>query len=132
MRILIAAGGTGGHVYPALAAARSLSRRAPDVEFRWLGGRRGLERQLVPAAGYDFELLLARSLRTVDLSVATLLDPFRLAASVPQAAALMARWRPRAVFTTGGWLAMPVPVTKQRPGSRTPVSYTHLTLPTKA
>ena len=48
MRILIAAGGTGGHVYPALAVLRSLAERQPDLEVRWLGGRRGLERTLVP------------------------------------------------------------------------------------
>ncbi len=48
MRILIAAGGTGGHVYPALAVLRSLAERQPDLDVRWLGGRRGLERTLVP------------------------------------------------------------------------------------
>ena len=42
MRILIAAGGTGGHIYPALAVLRSLAQRQPDLEVRWLGGRRGL------------------------------------------------------------------------------------------
>jgi UDP-N-acetylglucosamine--N-acetylmuramyl-(pentapeptide) pyrophosphoryl-undecaprenol N-acetylglucosamine transferase len=108
MRILIAAGGTGGHVYPALAVARSLRERASDAAFRWLGGHRGLEASIVPAEGYDLDVLWLRSLRTVDLSPHTLLDPLRLGASYPQALALMARWRPSVVFTTGGYLAMPV------------------------
>jgi len=60
MRILIAAGGTGGHVYPALAVARSLRERAPEAQFRWLGGRRGLEASIVPAEGYPLELLVVR------------------------------------------------------------------------
>lgn len=108
MRILIAAGGTGGHIYPALAVARSLRERSADAEFRWLGGRRGLEAKLVPAAGYDLRRLWLRSLRTVDLSAHTVLDPLRLAASQPQAMAMMAAWRPQAVFTTGGYVAIPV------------------------
>jgi UDP-N-acetylglucosamine--N-acetylmuramyl-(pentapeptide) pyrophosphoryl-undecaprenol N-acetylglucosamine transferase len=108
MRILIAAGGTGGHVYPALAVARSLRERAPDAEFRWLGGRRGLESTIVPAEGYEYSSMLLRSLRTVDVSANTILDPLRLAASVPQATATLARWRPNVIFTTGGYVAIPV------------------------
>jgi UDP-N-acetylglucosamine--N-acetylmuramyl-(pentapeptide) pyrophosphoryl-undecaprenol N-acetylglucosamine transferase len=108
MRILIAAGGTGGHVYPALAVARSLSERAPDADFRWLGGRRGLEGNIVPAEGYRYDSLVLRSLRTVDASVHLVLDPLRLGGSVPQAAAFLARWRPDVIFTTGGYVAVPV------------------------
>ena len=108
MRILIAAGGTGGHVYPALAVAQSLRERAPDTEFRWLGGHRGLESTICPPEGYEVELLTLRSLRTVDLSRHTVLDPLRLVASYPQALAKLARRRPDAVFTTGGYLAIPV------------------------
>jgi UDP-N-acetylglucosamine--N-acetylmuramyl-(pentapeptide) pyrophosphoryl-undecaprenol N-acetylglucosamine transferase len=108
MRILIAAGGTGGHVYPALAVARSLCERAPDAELRWLGGRRGLEASIVPAEGYPLELLALRSLRTVEMSAHTLLDPIRLGASYPQALAKLARQRPDVVFTTGGYIAIPV------------------------
>jgi UDP-N-acetylglucosamine--N-acetylmuramyl-(pentapeptide) pyrophosphoryl-undecaprenol N-acetylglucosamine transferase len=108
MRILIAAGGTGGHVYPALAVLRCLRERRPDAEFRWLGGHRGLEREIVPAAGERLDLLWLRSLRTVELSVHTLLDPLRLAAAIPQAGAIIAGWRPQLLFTTGGYVAIPV------------------------
>lgn len=108
MRILIAAGGTGGHVYPALAVARSLRERAPEAQVRWLGGRRGLEASIVPAEGYPLELLVLRSLRTVDTSIHTVLDPLRLGASYPQALAKLARRRPDVVFTTGGYIAIPV------------------------
>ena len=107
MRILVAGGGTGGHIYPALAVVRAVRARV-DAEFRWIGGHRGLEARVVSAAGIRFERLLLRSLRTVDLSLATAVDPFRLAASFPQATALLARHRPAAVFTTGGYVALPV------------------------
>jgi UDP-N-acetylglucosamine--N-acetylmuramyl-(pentapeptide) pyrophosphoryl-undecaprenol N-acetylglucosamine transferase len=112
MRLLIAGGGTGGHIYPALAVARSLRdpRRNPgrDVELRWLGGHRGLESSLVRAAGIPFTRLLLRSLRLVQRDVHLVLDPLRLGASIPQVAALLVRERPAAIFTTGGYVAVPV------------------------
>jgi len=108
MRILVAAGGTGGHIYPALAVLGPLSQRRPDLDVRWLGGRRGMESDMVPTAGYRFDRLWLRTLRTVDVSAATVMDPIRLAASVPQALAFLARWRPDVVYTTGGYVAIPV------------------------
>jgi UDP-N-acetylglucosamine--N-acetylmuramyl-(pentapeptide) pyrophosphoryl-undecaprenol N-acetylglucosamine transferase len=107
MRVLIAAGGTGGHIYPALAVARSLLARPDRPELAWLGGQRGQEAALVPAAGVPFRKLLLRSLRTVDWDAHLLLDPLRLLGSVPQAAAILAATRPAAVFTTGGYVAIP-------------------------
>jgi UDP-N-acetylglucosamine--N-acetylmuramyl-(pentapeptide) pyrophosphoryl-undecaprenol N-acetylglucosamine transferase len=107
MRILIAAGGTGGHVYPALAVRRCLSERSPEAAVRWVGGHRGLERQLVPAT-VPFERLWLRSLRMVRLDIHRVLDPLRLLASLPQSLWLMLRWRPAVVFTTGGYVALPV------------------------
>jgi len=108
MRLLIAGGGTGGHIYPALAVARALRERDPDVRLEWLGGHRGLEATVVRAAGIPVRLLALRSLRSVDRSAHVVLDPIRLAASVPQAAALLARLRPAAILTTGGYVAIPV------------------------
>lgn len=107
MRLLIAGGGTGGHIYPALAVARSLGARPTAPELVWLGGHRGLEATLVRGAGIRLRRLALRSLRTVDVSVHALLDPLRLAASVPQAAAILALERPAAIFTTGGYVAVP-------------------------
>src|SRR3954471_8728307 len=120
MRLLIAGGGTGGHIYPALAVARSLLARPDGAELRWLGGHRGLEAALVPAAGIPFQRLALRSLRTVEKDVHLVLDPVRLGAAVPQAAAILARWAPpggprirarwgpAAILTTGGYVAVPV------------------------
>jgi UDP-N-acetylglucosamine--N-acetylmuramyl-(pentapeptide) pyrophosphoryl-undecaprenol N-acetylglucosamine transferase len=108
MRLLIAGGGTGGHIYPALAVARSLRARPEPLALSWVGGHRGLEASLVPAAGIPLTRLAARSLRTTSADVHAVLDPLRLAASVPQAAAVLARERPAAIFTTGGYVAIPV------------------------
>ena len=108
MRALIAAGGTGGHIYPALAVARSLRARHDDAELTWVGGHRGLEAGIVPAAGIPFRRLMLRSLRSVEMNLHAVLDPVRLGASVPQASALLLRERPDAIFTTGGYVAVPI------------------------
>jgi UDP-N-acetylglucosamine--N-acetylmuramyl-(pentapeptide) pyrophosphoryl-undecaprenol N-acetylglucosamine transferase len=107
MRVLVAGGGTGGHIFPALAALRELARRRPDLEVRWLGGHRGIESEVVPAAGYRLDRLSLRTLRTVDRSVATVTDPLRLAVSAPEAMVRMLRWRPDVLYTTGGYVAIP-------------------------
>jgi UDP-N-acetylglucosamine--N-acetylmuramyl-(pentapeptide) pyrophosphoryl-undecaprenol N-acetylglucosamine transferase len=108
MRLLIAGGGTGGHIYPALAVARSLRAQADGAELRWLGGHRGLESALVPPAGIPLRRLALRSLRSVEANVHAVADPVRLALSVPQAGAILAAERPAAIFTTGGYVAVPV------------------------
>lgn len=108
MRLLIAGGGTGGHIYPALAVASSLRRRAGAPELDWVGGRRGLEGRLVPPSGIPLRLLALRSLRSVGRDAHLVLDPIRLALSVPQALWWLLRRRPAAVFTTGGYVAIPV------------------------
>jgi UDP-N-acetylglucosamine--N-acetylmuramyl-(pentapeptide) pyrophosphoryl-undecaprenol N-acetylglucosamine transferase len=108
MRLLIAGGGTGGHIYPALAVADSLRRRPNPPELGWIGGHRGLEDRIVREAGIPLRRLALRSLRTVDRDVHLVLDPARLTLSVPQALALLARDRPAAIFTTGGYVAIPV------------------------
>ncbi len=87
--------------------ARSLRDRPNAPELVWLGGHRGLEAALVRAAGIPVRRLALRSLRSVDVSVHAVLDPIRLAFSVPQAAAILAREHPAVIFTTGGYVAVP-------------------------
>ena len=120
MRLLIAGGGTGGHIYPALAVARSLRARsgpadgarpagaqpavtgsAPELE--WLGGHRGLEGRIVPPAGIPLRRLLVRSLRSAGRDIHVVLDPVRLILSVPQAVLLLLLRRPAAILTRFSW-----------------------------
>ena len=91
--------------------ARSLLARPdrPDApELVWLGGHRGLEAELVRESEIRVRRLVLRSLRTVDRSIHTILDPVRLGLSVPQAAAILVRERPAAILTTGGYVSLPV------------------------
>jgi UDP-N-acetylglucosamine--N-acetylmuramyl-(pentapeptide) pyrophosphoryl-undecaprenol N-acetylglucosamine transferase len=108
MRLLIAGGGTGGHIYPALAVADALRRPSSPPDLHWIGGHRGLEDRLVRGAGIPLRRLVLRSLRTVGRDVHLVADPVRLALSVPQALAILAADRPAAIFTTGGYVAIPI------------------------
>ena len=102
--VLIMAGGTGGHVFPALALARLLRSRSYEVV--WLGTRRGLEARIVPQNNFPIEWLSVGGLR--GKSVMTLLAaPFRLAHALYQALRVMRRHRPIVVVGLGGFVTGP-------------------------
>lgn len=101
---MIMAGGTGGHVFPALATARVLQRRGYDIV--WLGTQRGIEARLVPAAGIPVEWLSVGGLR--GKGVTTLLAaPFKLATALLQALRAVRRHKPRVVLGAGGFVSGP-------------------------
>ena len=109
MRFVISGGGTGGHIYPALAVAQALRELRPEVDLAYVGGVRGFERRLVGEAGeMPYHQLAVRSLRSAGRDAHLVLDPMRLVAAAPQAWRLLGRLRPAAVFTTGGYLAIPL------------------------
>ena len=101
---MIMAGGTGGHVFPALATARVLARRGYDIV--WLGTHRGIEARLVPAAGFPVEWLSVSGLRGKGITT-LLAAPFRLAAALMQALRAVRRHRPRVVLGAGGFVSGP-------------------------
>lgn len=103
-RILIMAGGTGGHVFPALAVAEAL--QAEGAEVRWLGTRRGLEARLVPAAGIVLETLTVSGLRGKGL-LSWLGAPFKLSWALCQSLVVIMRFRPMAVLGMGGFASGP-------------------------
>jgi UDP-N-acetylglucosamine--N-acetylmuramyl-(pentapeptide) pyrophosphoryl-undecaprenol N-acetylglucosamine transferase len=94
-------------VYPALAVARALRDAQPDLELSYVGGVRGMERRIV-GDELPYHQLVVRSLRSSGRDAHLVLDPIRLAASAPQAWWLLSRLRPAAIFTTGGYLALPL------------------------
>jgi undecaprenyldiphospho-muramoylpentapeptide beta-N-acetylglucosaminyltransferase len=104
---LITGGGTGGHVYPALAVADELVRRGHDrAALRFVGSRRGLEATSVPAAGYGIELLPGRGVRRSLRPSAVLANVgavLGLVAAFVRAFRIVGRPRPRVVFGVGGY-----------------------------
>ena len=108
MRVLIAGGGTGGHLFPGFAVARSLRRLDPATEIHWVGGKRGIESRLVAAEGYPLTLLAAPSLRPAGAGLRAVAgDVVALLRSLPQSVALIRRVRPDVIFSTGGYVAIP-------------------------
>ena len=102
--VLIMAGGTGGHVIPALSVAQVL--RSHGVKVEWLGTRAGIEARLVPAANIPMNWINITGLR--GKSAATLLlAPFRLTAAVWQSMAVIRRLKPDAVLGMGGFASGP-------------------------
>jgi len=104
---VIAGGGTGGHVLPALAVGRALVRRGHDPStVRFVGSRRGLEARLVPEAGFPVTLLPGRGIvRRVSWQAVTAIAGIVLA--TVEATWLLARWRPAVVLCVGGYAAAP-------------------------
>lgn len=102
--VLIMAGGTGGHVFPALAVAEELTARGVAVS--WLGTQRGLEARVVPAAGYPLETVRVSGLRGRGL-LRLLAAPFMLAGALYQALRIEWRLRPLAVLGMGGFASGP-------------------------
>ncbi len=104
--VVIAGGGTGGHIYPALALADALRRADPDVAITCLGTERGLETRLVPTRGYDLALIppvpLPRSLTPQLLTV-----PGRLAGAVRAVTEVLARTGADVLVGFGGYVATP-------------------------
>ncbi len=103
-RILIMAGGTGGHVFPALAVARRLKEQGWQVS--WMGTKKGLESRIVPENGIDIDWVTVSGLRGKGL-LAKLRAPLMLLDACIQAAGILRRRRPDVVLGMGGFVAGP-------------------------
>ena len=104
--IVFAGGGTGGHLFPALAVAAELAKRHPEASISFIGDSRGLEQELVPAAGYPL-----RSLRVSGLKGRGALARIRAALAAAWAVCRCTRWmfasRPDLVIGVGGYASGP-------------------------
>jgi UDP-N-acetylglucosamine--N-acetylmuramyl-(pentapeptide) pyrophosphoryl-undecaprenol N-acetylglucosamine transferase len=103
--IMMAGGGTGGHVVPLLAVARQLQARGHTAVF--VGTRTGFEAKLVPAAGFSLEFIEIGGLKRVGV-VRTLRTMVQLPLSVLRVSSMIRRLRPSAIFSMGGYAAGPV------------------------
>jgi UDP-N-acetylglucosamine--N-acetylmuramyl-(pentapeptide) pyrophosphoryl-undecaprenol N-acetylglucosamine transferase len=107
MRLMIAGGGTGGHLFPGVAIAEELRRRAPDAPVRFVGTERGIEARVLPDLGWELELISVSGLKTVG-ALGALRGLFRLPRALWQARRAVKRWRPDAVIGVGGYASGPV------------------------
>ncbi len=103
-RLMVMAGGTGGHVFPGLAVAHHLMEQGWQV--RWLGTADRMEADLVPKHGIEIDFIRISGLRGKGLK-ALLLAPFRIVNAWRQARTIMKRWQPDVVLGMGGYVSGP-------------------------
>lgn len=113
--VIIAAGGTGGHVFPALAVARELESR--DVPVVWVGTQRGIEYSIVPESGFPLRLVKVTALRGRGL-IARLISAFNLIVALGSSVKIIRDERPQAVLGMGGYVAGPVCIAARLCGKR--------------
>jgi UDP-N-acetylglucosamine--N-acetylmuramyl-(pentapeptide) pyrophosphoryl-undecaprenol N-acetylglucosamine transferase len=109
MRIVFAAGGTGGHILPAISVADELRSRRGRLEALFIGTRAGLEAKLVPEAGYDIRYISAKGVRGRGLA-ARVRSAASIALGFVQSLRLLARFKPDVVFGSGGYASAAVVV----------------------
>ena len=102
--LMIMAGGTGGHVYPALAVAHAL--QADGVDIFWLGTREGIEARVVPENKIDVEWISISGIKGKGL-LALIVAPFKILYAIVQTAVIIYRRRPEAVLGMGGFVSGP-------------------------
>src|SRR6266576_3822354 len=107
MRVLIAAGGTGGHIYPGIAVAKEIMRRDRSAVVRFVGTARGLENRLVPQAGFELSLIESAGLVNMGL-MQRLRGLLILPKSFLAARAVIKAFRPDVVVGAGGYVSGPV------------------------
>jgi UDP-N-acetylglucosamine--N-acetylmuramyl-(pentapeptide) pyrophosphoryl-undecaprenol N-acetylglucosamine transferase len=113
MRVVLAGGGSAGHIEPALAVADALRQADPDIEVTCLGTERGLETRLIPLRGYPLELIPAVPMpRTVTPQLLTV--PGRLAGAINAAADVLDRTRAQVLVGFGGYVATPAYLAARR------------------
>jgi UDP-N-acetylglucosamine--N-acetylmuramyl-(pentapeptide) pyrophosphoryl-undecaprenol N-acetylglucosamine transferase len=103
----LSGGGTGGHIYPAVAIANELKSRFPNAEFLFVGAKDKMEMQKVPQAGYKIEGLWIAGLQR-KLSLQNALFPFKLMDSLIKARKIIKKFKPDVVIGTGGFASGPL------------------------
>jgi UDP-N-acetylglucosamine--N-acetylmuramyl-(pentapeptide) pyrophosphoryl-undecaprenol N-acetylglucosamine transferase len=115
LKILITGGGTGGHVFPAIAIADAIKKMRPGTEFLFVGANGKMEMERVPQAGYAIEGLNIAGFQR-SMSVRNLSFPFKLLNSLWKARKIIRRFQPDVVVGTGGYASGPVMRAAQRAG----------------
>lgn len=103
MRLLVSGGGTGGHIYPALALIEALKKKDPTAEVLYVGTTRGLETRIVPAAGIPLKTLKIQGFKR-SLSLENLKTVYLFLKSVHESKRIIKEFKPDVVIGTGGYV----------------------------
>jgi len=107
LKFILSGGGTGGHIYPAVAIANELKSRFPDAEFLFVGAKDKMEMQKVPQAGYKIEGLWIAGLQR-KLTLQNAMFPFKLIDSLWKSRKIIKQFKPDVVIGTGGFASGPL------------------------
>ncbi len=118
MRLLIAGGGTGGHLFPGVALAEELRAREPEAAVRFVGTARGIEARVLPELGWDLVLIEVSGLKTVG-ALGMLRGLFRLPRALWQSRRVLVDFKPDVVVGVGGYASGPVVLMARLRGIRT-------------
>jgi UDP-N-acetylglucosamine--N-acetylmuramyl-(pentapeptide) pyrophosphoryl-undecaprenol N-acetylglucosamine transferase len=106
-RLIVSGGGTGGHIFPAIAIADAFKRRHPDAEILFVGAKGKMEMERVPQAGYPIEGLWISGFKR-ELSLDNLSFPFKLISSLCKAKKILKKFKPDMVVGVGGFASGPI------------------------
>jgi UDP-N-acetylglucosamine--N-acetylmuramyl-(pentapeptide) pyrophosphoryl-undecaprenol N-acetylglucosamine transferase len=106
-KFILSGGGTGGHIYPAIAIANELKLQYPDAEFLFVGAKDKMEMQKVPQAGYEIKGLWIAGLQR-KLTFQNAMFPFKLLSSLLQSRKIIKAFKPNVVIGTGGFASGPL------------------------
>jgi len=106
-KIILSGGGTGGHIYPAIAIANELKSRFPDSEFLFVGAKDRMEMEKVPQAGYAIKGLWISGIQR-KLTLKNLIFPFKLMSSLWNARKIIKSFKPNVAIGTGGFASGPL------------------------
>lgn len=118
MRVIVTGGGTGGHIYPALAIADKFKEMEETTEILYVGNEEGIEKDVVPKTGYPLELVDARWLDKSN-PWQLIKTGARVAKGILEAGHVMRKFRPDVVIGTGGYVCFPVILAGKRFGAKT-------------
>lgn len=107
LRVIISGGGTGGHIFPAIAIANAIKKIKPDTEFLFVGAQGKMEMEKIPAAGYPIQGLWISGLQR-RLTIDNLMFPFKVISSVLKSHALIKKFKADVVVGVGGYASGPL------------------------
>lgn len=113
MRVVIAAAGTGGHINPGIAIANKIEQEEKKSNIMFIGTDRGIEKDLVPRAGYKLKTIEAYGFST-KLSITNLKNTIKTLQSVKKAKQILQEFKPDIVIGTGGYICGPVLTAAQK------------------
>jgi len=105
--VIVSGGGTGGHIYPAIAIAREIQRRYPEAKFLFVGAKDRMEMEKVPQAGFEIEGLWISGIQR-KVSLENMKFPFKLMSSLWKSGKIIKNFKPDVVIGTGGFASGPL------------------------